>query len=185
MNTKYWTPISLPLPHLMKPLLVPFHTLYSCEFGVMRVWEHMPMMAGMVCIFLDFMQRRPYLTSLTWLLYLTSSSFRSSARAFENTCQWWLVWSIFSFIFCSGCHTSHRWCDFCIGHPRRFALPNKISRTHANDDWCGSLFSLILCSDGHTSHRWRDFWIRHPRRRTSRRRTSVRHYFFALFSHCT
>ena len=113
MNTKYWTPISLPLPHLMKPLLVPFHTLYSCEFGVMRVWEHMPMMAGMVCIFLDFMQRRPYLTSLTWLLYLTSSSFRSSARAFENTCQWWLVRSVFSFILCSGGHTSHRWRDFC------------------------------------------------------------------------
>ena len=68
----------------------------------------------------------------------------SSGCTIKNTCQWWLVWSVFSLIFCSDDHTSHPWRDFCNWNPRRrfilFALRDARSRTHANDDWCGLYF---------------------------------------------
>ena len=127
MKMNYWTPISLPethLPHLMR-LLLPFHILYYCckfvirrDFGTWRdfcIRHSRRLILGSsgwgfentcqwwqvtVCIFLDFIQWRPYLTYLTWLLYLTSSSSihfalrdaRSRTHANDDWCDLYFPW---------------------------------------------------------------------------------------------
>ena len=151
-----------------------FNQSIDLLFG-MSLLEHMPIMTVMVCIFPYFMKGRPYLPSLMWFLYLTSSSFYSlfhfalfRMNFWEHMRQWWVVWSKLSCILCRRNHTLHHWCDFCIQHPhRRFILCSLGWAFKNTCQWwlvC-SKFSCILCSDGHTSHRWRDFCNWNPRRR--------------------